>query len=286
MSTDKHKPPADWAALLVDAVTKPGVISDAYSRFWSYSVGNQLLALFQCHARGIEPGPIHTFSGWKDLGRSVRKGERGLTLCMPVTCRTTKASERAENAATGGDGAERPPEVRAFTRFVYRANWFVLSQTEGKEYVPASLRDWEEERALESLMIVRVPFRHADGNTQGYARERQVAVSPLAFLPHRTLFHEVAHVVLGHTLELQGLADGQEATARDIREVEAECVALICCESLDLNGSEFSRGYIQHWLRKETIAQTSAQKIFRAADEILRAGRPTHDDSMPSTAAG
>lgn len=271
MSTEKTQPPAAWAALLVDAVMKPGVISDAYSRFWNYSVGNQLLALFQCHARGIEAGPIHTFAGWKDLGRSVRKGERALTLCMPVTCRAQRR-EGADGDATGGDGAERPPGVHTFTRFVYRPHWFVLSQTEGADYVPAQMPEWEEQRALTSLMIERVRFSHADGNVQGYAAGRQVAVSPLAFLPHRTLFHELAHVVLGHTEELHGLSDGQEATPRDVREVEAECVALICCESLGLTGAEFSRGYIQHWLRQQQVTEKSAHKIFKAADAILRAG--------------
>ena len=71
--------------MLVKAVNTPGVISDAYSRFWNYSVGNQILALFQCMQRGIEPGPIHTFKGWLDLGRHVKRGEKAITLCMPVT---------------------------------------------------------------------------------------------------------------------------------------------------------------------------------------------------------
>jgi hypothetical protein len=75
----------DWSKLLVDAVNKPGIISQAYSRFWNYSVGNQILAFFQCLERGIELGPIHTFGGWLNLGRHVRKGQKAITLCMPVT---------------------------------------------------------------------------------------------------------------------------------------------------------------------------------------------------------
>ncbi len=42
-----------------------------------------------------------------------------------------------------------------------------------------------------------------------------------------------------------------EQTARHIREVEAESVALICCETLGLEGTDFCRGYIQHWLKTE-----------------------------------
>jgi hypothetical protein len=48
-----------WSALLVEAVTKPGLIMKAYSAFHHYSLGNQLLALVQCQMRGLQPGPIN-----------------------------------------------------------------------------------------------------------------------------------------------------------------------------------------------------------------------------------
>ena len=56
------------------------------------------------------------------------------------------------------------------------------------------------------------------------------------------------------------------------REVEAESVALICCESLALTGACQCRGYIQHWLHGQSFPENSAQRIFRAADQILKAG--------------
>ena len=56
-----RKPLVSWAALLDEAVKKPGFIHEAYSRFHNYSLGNQLLALFQCFQRGIQPGPLATF---------------------------------------------------------------------------------------------------------------------------------------------------------------------------------------------------------------------------------
>ena len=62
-----------WSALLVEAVNKPGLIMDAYSAFWNYSVGNQILALVQCQLRGIQPGPINTFPKWQS-SQTRRKG--------------------------------------------------------------------------------------------------------------------------------------------------------------------------------------------------------------------
>jgi len=57
-----------------------------------------------------------------------------------------------------------------------------------------------------------------------------------------------------------------------LREVEAEAVALVMCESLGLPGAQYCRGYIQNWLDDDVIPEKSAQKIFGAADRILKAG--------------
>ena len=63
---------ATFADLLRRAVEEPGEVSAAYRQFHGYSIGNQLLALSQCLARGIQPGPIATFQRWRELGRWVR----------------------------------------------------------------------------------------------------------------------------------------------------------------------------------------------------------------------
>src|SRR5437870_4989714 len=166
------KPMVSWAALLNEAVTKPGFIHEAYSRFHNYSLGNQLLALFQCLARGIQPGPLATFPRWKELGRFVKKGEKALTLCMPLSCKRTKT-------VTAEDGTERE-EPFACTHFAYKSHWFVLSQTDGADYVPTANPEWNEETALAALKIDRVAFESLDGNTQGYAKPgRMIAISPV-----------------------------------------------------------------------------------------------------------
>jgi antirestriction protein ArdC len=255
-----------WAALLVEAVNKPGLIMEAYSAFHNYSIGNQILALVQCHLRGLQPGPINTFPKWQTLGRVVRRGERALTLCMPITRKQRE---------------EESDEEHTFTSFAYKPRWFVLSQTQGRELEPTTIPEWDSEKAIAALSIERVAFDKTDGNCQGFARNRQIAINPVAQLPYKTLFHELAHVILGHTTEAD-FAD-TETTPRNLREVEAEAVALLCCESLGLEGADYCRGYIQNWLYQgigfnaDAIPEKSAQKIFRAADQIIRAGRPTRE---------
>ena len=51
----------------------------------------------------------------------------------------------------------------------------------------------------------------------------------------KTFFHEVGHVALGHCDEKD--FSESEITPRDVREVEAEAVALLCCESLGVPGA-------------------------------------------------
>ncbi len=253
--------PVSFAQMLSDVVHTPGIISAAYRAFHGYSVGNMIAAASQMAARQIPIGPIASFMAWKDKGRSVRKGEKAIYLCMPITCKGVK---------TNDDGSE---EGYTFARFAWRPNWFALAQTDGAEYQaePVSV-DWCAAAALQALQITEVPFEHMNGNVQGYAYARNIAVSPVAALPHKTRFHELAHVVLGHTAE--GSMDDDETTPRNIREVEAESVAFILCQLLDLPGAAESRGYVQSWLQGQEVTEKSAQRIYKAADQILKAGKP------------
>src|SRR4030095_3475161 len=156
------------------------------------------------------------------------------------------------------------------TSFAWKPRWFVLAQTDGEPVPMPETPDWNKERALAALGIKEIPFTHTNGNVQGYAQKSKVVISPLAELPHKTLFHEVAHVVLSHTSE-SDISD-YEQTPKNLREVEAEAVALLVCESLALDCAECCRGYIQEWLEGDVIPEKSAQKIFGAADRILKAG--------------
>jgi hypothetical protein len=90
-------------------------------------------------------------------------------------------------------------------------------------------------------------------------------------MPHKTFFHETAHCDLGHTTEMD--FNDTARTPRNLREVEAESVTLLCCEALNLDGATYCRGYIQNWLNGDSIREASARKIFGSAERILKAGR-------------
>jgi len=153
-----------WSDLLKEAVTKPGMILEAYRAGYGYSLGNQMLALMQSHLRGIRPGPISTYPGWQAKGRQVRTGEKAIVLCLPITCKRKAEAEGEETAV--------------FTRLVYKPHWLVMSQTDGEPVEVPATPEWNRAPALEALGIREVAFDHTDGKVIGFATGRELAISP------------------------------------------------------------------------------------------------------------
>lgn len=90
------------------------------ARFHKYSVNNTMLIFLQ----RPEASYINSYSGWKSVGRMVKKGEKGIRIIAPVTI---KVQKEAENDSSNLEKIEE--KVIAFrTAYV-----FDLSQTEGKE---------------------------------------------------------------------------------------------------------------------------------------------------------
>lgn len=85
-----------------------------------------LLALEQSIRRNLQPG--HTYRGWLERKREVRKGETGITLCMPMPFKKAAQTNSVQDETT---------EAQTCYAFRFRAYWFVLAQTEGEDsYVP------------------------------------------------------------------------------------------------------------------------------------------------------
>jgi hypothetical protein len=233
--------------LLKRAVSEPGTISAAYSAFHNYSIGNQLAALFQCTLRKIPVGPISTLKDWNSKGRFVKRGEKAIWLCMPIT------GKKAVKDEAGQETTEH------YTFFVWKPRWFVLAQTEGQDYKPDAVSHaWDRAKALEALNIEERSFEMIDGNCQGYSQHRTIAISPLAINPVKTTIHEMAHILCGHTTE--GRVTDSELTPRHLREAEAESVAFLVGSIIGLDNLSDSRGYIQGWLQGDSIPRSPRRK--------------------------
>lgn len=169
--------------------------------------------------------------------------------------------------------AEKRQRVARLIGFKVANGVFAYSDTDGPEPPDFQLPGWDMDTALEKLKIKRVPFNLLNGNVMGFSRDREIAINPMAERPEKTLFHEIGHVVLGHTIATSA---SEYAQHRGLLEFQAEATAYLSMHELDRLDEQTasdSRGYIRHWLHDERPSERNIRFVFAAADQILRAGR-------------
>jgi antirestriction protein ArdC len=263
----------DWRATLTEALNALG---NTYTRFYNYSFLNQIRMLMQNVAE-----PVATYKVWQELGRQVRKGSKAKVVLAPVLV-SRDAKDDNGNAVIGGDG--KPGKRQILVGFRDSRSVFGYSDTDGDELPPVELPGWDTDTALGALGIDRVTFDMVNGNVQGFSFEddkgRHLAVSPTAAYPAKTLFHELAHLVLGH-------CTGNDETHRGVAEFEAEATAYLVAKELELiewDPAE-SRAYIQRWLHGTEAAEDHITRVFAAVNKILTAGHRIAETTVAASAA-
>lgn len=249
-----QREPLDWGALIQTALTAPGSVGNVYNRLYTYSFLNQMFLRMQ----GVQE-PVATYKRWQSLGRQVVRGAKAKEIVRPIIIEKKDAAGEVEGRI------QRFKPVRCI---------FGLSDTEGDELPPYTPPGWDLTTAHEDLEIDEVPFEELNGNVQGYSFDRSYAINPVAVYPTKTRFHEMGHIVLGHTASPG--SNGFHDRGRRIREFQAESTALLVSNELEMfdeGASAVSRGYIQHWLRSNTPPDSAIRQVFTATDTILRAGR-------------
>lgn len=244
----------DWTQLIETALTAPGNVGNVYNRFYDYSFLNQMLLRMQ----GVHE-PVATYKRWQSVGRQVLRGSKAHTIVRPIII-----DKRDDN----GEVEDR------LLRFKLVNCLFGVSQTDGEDLPPVEVAGWDLDRAMGALAIRQVPYDLLDGNTQGYSSKRNFAINPVAVDATHTTFHELGHIVLGHTAEA---GHAEYATHRGLMEFQAEATAYLSLnelERIDEVGAARSCGYIQGWLRDQRPGDASIRQVFGATDTIIRAGRP------------
>lgn len=242
----------DYNNYLQQILGNPAKLSDCYRMFHNYSFLNQFLAAMQLEQ--IEP--INTYKGWQALGRQVKKGSKAIALRMPVTI---KGETEEDNK----------------TIFIMRNNWFAYSQTEGADYKPVLPEIKANLAAItEKLGLKLIPFKQISGNCQGYTCAEGIAINPVARFKAKTWLHEIAHNVLGHVVD-GAIPAHDENLPKDIKEIEAETVAYIASNVLELatpESNEASAGYLRNW-GLQNYDDKIAARIFSAVNKIINANK-------------
>ena len=201
---------------------------DYQSRFHSYSFGNVLLIAAQCH----EATRVAGFRAWQRMNRFVRKGEKAIWILAPMVYK---------NAEPEGD------DDRVIRGFKY-VPVFDISQTDGEELpvVTNRLSGDDPNGLFVQLITVAQSLgfcvedadmeRGVNGDCNYKLKRIRVEVTNSPAQRVKTLAHEIAHAILHENYEDRRLA-----------ELEAESTAYVVCQTLGLDSSDYSFGYVASW---------------------------------------
>jgi len=136
---------------------------NAMSRFHSYSFGN----ILEIARQKPDATRVAGFYAWNQLGRKVKKGERGIRILAPIVGVRRKPQEEVEKEVT----KENRPVLVGFRN----AYVFDVSQTEGAELpemhqITGDVGD-NRDRSADSRVLAQVGYVPA-GNIIGKAEAR------------------------------------------------------------------------------------------------------------------
>jgi hypothetical protein len=249
---------------------------DAMARFHNYSFGN-ILAIARQKPTATNVAGMFT---WNQLGRCVKKGEKGIQILAPMIGVRRRKQEEAE---TEQDGAGKSAPVLVGFRAVYV---FDVSQTEGAELPAPATVTGEAGAHLDRLIDfvqqqgIELEYNERIAPAQGVSYGGKIVLLPGQSKAETfaTLAHELGHEMLHR-------ADRRTATTKVVRETEAEAIAFIVGKAIGLQTGTASADYIQLYHGNAALLAESLEVIQRASAVILAAlEEPSPEDSQVQTA--
>ena len=259
--------------------------SDKYKQFLNvmakfprYSVNNTMLIMMQRPDAQL----CQSFTGWKQMGRYVKKGEKGISILAPAPYKIEREQIKLDDKGRpvfDADGEPVKEKVEVTIRAFKVVKTFDLAQTDGKELpmigpneLVGSIDGYPKLlQALQEISPVPVSFELIDGGAKGYYNLEnksiviQDGMSEVQTI--KTLLHEMAHQKLH---DKDTVPEAKDIT-RNGKEVEAESVAYVVCQHYGINTSDYSFSYVAGWSEgKETPElKTSLDKIRQTASEFI-----------------
>ena len=244
---------------------------NAMSRFHSYSFGNVLEIARQMPAASRVAG----FWTWKNLGRSVNAGAKGIRILAPVVGVRRKKDAEAETDIT-----RQNERVLLGFRNAYV---FDISQTNGVDLpeMESVIGDPGEnvERLTEFLASkgIAVSYSEKIAPALGMSYGGRIALVPGQSKAETfsTLVHEAGH-------ELLHRSERRTATTKTVRETEAEAVAFVVGKAVGLVNGSASADYIQLYKGNASLLAESLEVIQQTASVILAALEPSVAEEVPN----
>jgi antirestriction protein ArdC len=231
----------------------------AMARFHRYSLRNVMLIASQ------RPDATHVagFHTWKQLGRFVKKGARGILILAPIVLRNETESDNRE---------EETERTAVRFRAVYV---FDVVDTDGRPLPELAAAEGDpsghSERLKEFIASRGIQLEYSEAI---YPAQGQCSPGKIVLLPGQSAAEEFATLAheTGHAL-LHGQARRSQTT-KTVRETEAEAVAFVVCEAIGLT-AENSADYIQLYSGDKETLEQSLEHVQQASAEILAAITPS-----------
>jgi len=231
-------------------------------RFHRYSWGNVLLIAWQ-RPTATRVAGYHT---WRDLGRHVKEGERGIRILAPIL---TKDRERVEKPQNPDQPAAKRDDL--FRLHGFRSAFvFDVQQTTGKplpEFAKSTGDPKEFTDKLKALVEKRgisLEYDKSIAPAQGVSYGGKIRLMPdmQPAEEFSVLAHELAHEMLHHVKD-------QNRQPQALTETQAEAVAYVVCRGVGLETNGAAADYISLYNGdKKTLAQ-SLSAIQDASSRIL-----------------
>ncbi len=221
------------------------------ARFPRYSLNNQILIMMQCPTATR----CQSFTAWKKLGRTVKRGEVGIKIFAPAPYMLTKEIDKTDangNVVKDSNG-NAVKETTAVKICAFKpAYTFDVNQTEGKPLPEFQLNELTQDGcqylidALINTLPIPVNFEAIESGVKGYYHIEKDCIVVKEGMSEaqtlKTLTHEAAHSIL-HTKEQMA----EKKKSRDQKECEAESVAYIVCNHFGVDTGDYSFGYLATW---------------------------------------
>lgn len=243
----------------------------AMNRFHNYSFGN----ILEIARQKPDATRVAGFWKWKELGRSVKKGERGIRILAPIIGIRRKKDEEAQ-------GSKDPAAINKAVLVGFRSAYvFDVSQTEGAEL--PELReisgDVGENRDKLIAFIegqgIELVFTERIAPALGMSYGGRIAILPGQSKAEEfsTLVHELAH-------EMLHKAERRTATTKTVRETEAEAIAFVIGKAVGLETGTASADYIQLYHGNASLLAESLEVIQQTSAVILAALESSATETM------
>ncbi len=242
---------------------------DLLSQFHGYSFGNVMLIAPQRPGARMVAG----FHRWRQLGRFVKKGEKGIAILAPLVGRRTNRSAEEDPpqlANIAMDEGRETPKTKVV--FGFRVVFvFDVSQTDGTELPQFASVQADPGHKLSLLLQlvceegIELEFRpQLPGGALGMSSGGKIVIASSLDPPRMfaTLVHELAH-------EKLHWGERRTATTTRIRETEAEAVAYVVCRAMGLDCSTQFSDYIQLYRGDEKTLLESLEFIRNVASRII-----------------